>query len=328
MFATWLQRHWQRPDAVSVGLAPLGWLYYALTSLRASVYQRGIMTSHRVGVPVIVVGNITVGGTGKSPLVVWLTGFLRGHGYQPGIVSRGYGGGSATWPQVVHGDSDSELVGDEPVLLARRTHAPVVVDPDRVRAARALLRENSCDVIIADDGLQHLALHRDIEIAVIDGERRFGNEFFLPAGPLREPVSRLERVDIKVTNGRARDTEWPMELVATGFSRVDQPAVVRELAAFAGKTINAVTGIGNPDRFLEQLRGLVAQVVPYVFPDHHRFKRADLDIPGAEPIVMTEKDAVKCKPFCNTRHWYLAVEAHPDPRVGERVLQLLQQTSP
>ncbi|MDH3688156.1 MAG: tetraacyldisaccharide 4'-kinase [Gammaproteobacteria bacterium] len=327
MVATWLQRHWQQTDAVSIALLPLSWVYRLLVALRHGAYRVGIKSSCRLDVPVIVVGNITVGGTGKTPLVIWLAELLRTRGYMPGIVSRGYRGRSATWPQFVDGHSDPALVGDEPVMIARRTSCPVMVDPNRVRAARALLERGGCDVIVADDGLQHLALYRDIEIAVIDGERRFGNEFCLPAGPLREPVSRLSSVAIKVTNGSPQGKELAMELVATGFRQLTDAGTIKGPKHFAGEAVHAVAGIGNPERFFSQLRQLGVKIQPHVFPDHHRFRPEDLGIAGKDPIVITEKDAVKCEAFASARHWFLEVEVCPDPKLGDCVLTLLDERS-
>ena len=321
----WLEKHWYRLSPVSLILLPVSWVYCCVMWLRGLGYRWNLLRSVKLPVPVIVVGNITVGGTGKTPLVIWLVAFLRQKGLHPGIVTRGYQGRARTWPQSVLPQSDPDQVGDEAVLLARRGACPVVADPDRVRAAQLLVRDHGCDVIVSDDGLQHLRLARDIEIAVIDGERRFGNGLCLPAGPLREPVSRLNRVPLRVTNGQARTGELGMEFVETGLCRVNSPAQTVAVADFKERQVHAVAGIGHPLRFFAQLRRLGFNVIEHPFPDHHRFTPADIAFDDNKPVIMTQKDAVKCEPFAADRHWYLSVEARPDPVFGERVWQLLEE---
>jgi tetraacyldisaccharide 4'-kinase len=293
--------------------------------LRRALYAAGLLRHVRLPLAVIVVGNITVGGTGKTPLVIWLARWLRQSGYRPGIVTRGYGGRAREWPQAVHAASDPASVGDEPVLLARHTGCPVVADPDRVRAARTAMA-GGCDVIISDDGLQHYRLARDVEIAVLDGDRRFGNGRCLPAGPLREPVGRLAAVDACVTNGTAQAGELAMQLVETRFRALDSD---REwpVTEFRGRRAHAVAGIGNPQRFFDHLRRLGVEVIEHPFPDHCYFTAADVDFPDELPVLMTEKDAVKCASFAGARMAYLAVEARPDPRLGELVLGKLKERS-
>ncbi len=305
-----LDETWYRPGPITWLLLPLSWLYCLLVAIRRRLYRRGILRRHRVSVPVIVVGNITAGGSGKTPLIIWLARHLRERGYRPGIVTRGYGGNAASWPQVVTRDSDPGAVGDEPVLIARRADCPVIADPDRVQAAR-LMVTLGCDLILSDDGLQHYRLARDIEIAVIDGERRFGNGFCLPAGPLREPVGRLKTVDLVVVQGEpSHPGESGMELTATGFCPVAD-GLVRPLDAFRGQSVHAVAGIGNPGRFFGHLRKLDVQPIEHPFPDHHEYRETDLRFGDNLPVIMTEKDAVKCRSFPGPL-WYLAVEAKPD----------------
>lgn len=318
-----LARHWYQPSAVGVALAPLGWLYCAAVMLRRALYSVGALKRVKLPVAVVVVGNITVGGTGKTPLVIWLAGWLRRHGYRPGIVTRGYGGRARSWPQLVRADSDPARVGDEPILLARHTECPVVADPDRVRAARTAIAAG-CDVVISDDGLQHYRLARDVEIAVLDGERRLGNGRCLPAGPLREPAGRLATVDARVAHGAARTGELAMRLVETRFRALDSD---RDwpLTEFRGRRAHAVAGIGNPQRFFDHLRRLGVEVIEHAFPDHHDFTPADVRFGDDLPILMTEKDAVKCAAFADARMAYLAVEAQPDPRLGELVLGKLKE---
>jgi tetraacyldisaccharide 4'-kinase len=275
---------------------------------RRWLYYKGIKKSTRFSVPVIIVGNITVGGTGKTPLVIALARFLLEQGYKPGIVSRGYGGKAAHYPLAVTPTSSVMETGDEAILLARNTPCPVIVDPCRVRAVTALLEKTDCNIVISDDGLQHYALARDIEIVVIDGERRFGNSFCLPAGPLREALTRLHKVDFKVTNGMARSGEYAMKLRHSIFRQVSAPQCSQDVTALQNKTLHAVAGIGNPTRFFNLLRSLGLSIIEHAFPDHYLFKQADFPHDAAF-IIMTEKDAVKCEAFADERYWYLPVEA-------------------
>jgi tetraacyldisaccharide 4'-kinase len=279
-------------------------------------------------VPVIIVGNITLGGTGKTPLVIWLVHFLVKAGYRPGIVTRGYGGTRRNGPIGVGIDFDPAEVGDEPVLLARRSGVPVVVDTDRPRGARFLIRQYSCDVVVSDDGLQHYALQRDFEIALIDGARRLGNGRCLPAGPLREPAPRLRSVDALIVNGPPQEGEWGMTLVAMGFQRVGELQTLAPVSQFRGQRVHAVAGIAHPQRFFEQLRRLGLEVIEHPFPDHHPYQSEDLRFNDALEIIMTEKDAVKCERLEGMRAWFLPVEAQSDARLGELVLRRLSHQSP
>lgn len=316
-----LEKHWQRVTPLTGFLLPVAAVYCCVVSVRAALYRFGVKRVWRQPVPVIVVGNMTVGGTGKTPLVAWLAGMLQRAGHKPGIIARGYGGRAGSWPQAVTPRSDPALVGDEPVLLARRTGCPVVVAPDRVAAADVLLRDYLCTVIISDDGLQHYRLGRDLEIAVIDGERRFGNEFCLPAGPLREPLARLQRVPIQIVNGQPLAGEFGMSMQSAGFSRLGSAEIVARPDEFAEKRVHALAGIGYPQRFFRQLRLLGLQPIEHVFPDHHRFRASDLAFGDDLPIVMTEKDAVKCERFAPGNAWYLHIAAVPEARVEAAILE-------
>ena len=319
-----LERHWQRLTPVSVALLPLSLLFRALVWLRRNLYRIGLFRSFRLPVPVIVVGNITVGGTGKTPLVIWLADFLRQAGYRPGIVTRGYRGISPVWPVSVTTQTFASQVGDEAVLLARRSGCPVMAGADRADCARRLLAEG-CNVIVSDDGLQHYRLCRDIEIAVIDGERRFGNGLLLPAGPLREPVARLESVPLRVSNGTPQPGELGMTLAPAGIYNLDNPDLRALPEQFSSMPVHAVAGIGNPERFFATLRGRGLTVIPHPFPDHHAFQAGDLDFGDKLPLILTEKDAVKCEHFAKTHYWVLAVDARPDARLGEQILQRLKE---
>lgn len=321
----WLARHWYRKTPVSLLLLPLSWLYCALMVLRRTLYRIRVFSSVKLPVPVIVVGNVTVGGTGKTPFVAWLAGFLRHKGMHPGIVLRGYRGTVVDRPHDVTPQSDPAVVGDEAVMLARQSGCPVAADPDRVRGAQFLVREHRCDVIVSDDGLQHLRLARDIEIAVIDGERRFGNGYCLPAGPLREPVSRLREVSLRIAHGEPQAGELGMVLVDSGLCRVNAPEIQATADTFRGEAVHAVAGIGHPPRFFAQLRRLGFEVIEHPFPDHHHFRPGDIRFDDPLPVIMTEKDAVKCERFAGDNAWYLAVQARPDPRVADEIGRRLKE---
>jgi tetraacyldisaccharide 4'-kinase len=276
-------------------------------------------------VPVIVVGNLSVGGTGKTPLVAWLSGYLRSKGWQPGIVTRGYGGIGAKWPQQVRADSDPVVVGEEAVLLARRCKVPIAVGPDRVAAVEALLKYHQCNIVLSDDGLQHYALARDIEIGVLDGVRRFGNGRLLPAGPLREPVSRLADTDAVVTYGVAARGEFPMRYSGNILVSVADENRRIGIDEFSEREVHAVTGIGDPDRFFTSLRGYGFTLKRHAFSDHHPFRRHDILFDDDLPVIMTEKDAIKCERFADKRHWYLPVKVQMTEVFGSRMTSLLSR---
>ena len=315
-----LSRHlvaaWFSPSLtpLSVLLAPAALAFRATTIVRRALYRRGLFRIERLPVPVIVIGNITVGGSGKTPLTIALASELAHRGWRPGIVSRGYRATSRA-PRAVGVDDDPDVVGDEPLLLAR-TGLPVWIGADRPAAARALLAAHpDCDLIIADDGLQHYALARDIEIAVIDASRGLGNGLPLPAGPLREPAARLGAVDAIVHLGGRGDSkrEFAMTLVGERFLRVNDSAVSADAALFRSGEVHAIAGIGDPARFFAQLAALGIAAHSHPFTDHHRYVAADLALPGATAILMTEKDAVKCKGFADDRCWGLPVRATVEP---------------
>ncbi|MBL1275329.1 MAG: tetraacyldisaccharide 4'-kinase [Ectothiorhodospiraceae bacterium] len=320
-----LDYYWYNKGGITLLLLPVSWLFCAIAVLRRLLYGIGILKVHQISVPVIIIGNISVGGTGKTPLVTWLVEQLRQEGYTPGLISRGYGGKSTHWPQQVRPDSDPRMVGDEAVLLSQRTNSPMAVGPNRVDAANALLSYNECDVIVADDGMQHYALGRDVEIAVVDSVRRFGNGHCLPAGPLREPLSRMKTVDIVVANGVAGLREFRMELVPDRLRNIALPEKSTSLEFFTGKTVHAVAGIGHPERFFRQLEKHGITVIEHPFPDHHPFAPEDIDFSDDLPVLMTEKDAVKCQDFANKQHWLVPVAAKLDERMMPLVLRLLKK---
>ena len=315
---------WYDGHPLSHALLPLSWLYCAGVALRRLAYRRQWLNSHRLPVPVILIGNLTVGGTGKTPLVLWVTDFLRRQGYRPGIVTRGYGGKAHDWPRSVTGDSDPFEVGDEPVLLARHSGCPVVAGPDRSAAGKLLLANNDCDMIVGDDGLQHYRLQRDLEVLVVDAARGFGNGRCLPAGPLREPGSRRREADLTVCNGGPCTGGQVMDLVPGPVVSLRNPEITRELSELRRQRVTGVAGIGNPKRFFELLRsgGLHLDELPY--PDHHPFSREDVESWPPGPVIMTEKDAVKCAGFARDDCWYLPVAPRLDGRFGRLLLDKLK----
>ncbi|MDD4916118.1 MAG: tetraacyldisaccharide 4'-kinase [Methylococcales bacterium] len=322
----WLTDAWYKEMYVSTWIMPLSMLYVDAIRLRRFLYRIGWYKSSRLPVTVVVVGNITVGGTGKTPLVVRLTALLKQQGYKPGVISRGYGGAASDSPLPVTADSDPAQVGDEAVLLAARCDCPVVVGRDRPAAGRLLLANHPCDVIISDDGLQHYALQRDIEIVVIDGQRRFGNGYCLPAGPLREPQARIKQVDMVVVNGL--DAELQAGEYAMHY-RGDQLMNLRSgerkpLADFKGRDCHALAAIGNPARFFAQLAEAGVNCKNHAFPDHYAFQAADLQFRDDKPLLMTEKDAVKCKTFAGDSTWYLPVSAELPDAFTQQFFKLLE----
>lgn len=312
-------------------LSPLSVLFLLLSSMRRRAFSAGIFPSWRAAVPVIVVGNITVGGTGKTPLVVALVERLKQAGYRPGIASRGYGGKPPFTPYSVGPEATAGICGDEPLLLARRTGVPVVVDSDRAAAGRCLVERHRCDVLVTDDGLQHYGLQRDIEIVVIDSERGLGNGMVLPVGPLREPAARLRNVDFVVANGGAGVAGLPglavtaMTLRATSLVNVHTS---RELAVgewSGGQRVHAVAGIGHPQRFFDSLEQLGFTVIPHPFGDHHHFVPGDIAFNDDLPVLMTEKDAVKCRQGVeDDRYWFLSVDAVLDETFFETLIERLR----
>ncbi len=315
---------WYGKHPLSIVLAPLGWCYQLLTTLRHLLYQSGILPSQRLDIPVIVVGNIVIGGTGKTPLVIWLAAYLQEKGYQPGIVSRGYKSKIKKWPQQVRKDSNPGLVGDEPVLLARRTNCPIAIAPNRYIAAKALIEHEQVSIIICDDGLQHYALERDIEIAVIDGIRRHGNGRYLPVGPLRESVGRLKNVDMIVCNGGAVRGEFKMEYIPQQLRAVLDENRYCDISQFRNQSVHVIAGIGNPAKFFSFLRGKDIRVIEHKFPDHHQFTVKDICFDDDFSIVMTEKDAVKCAEFATEKHWFLPINVMMTNAFEHRLAILLK----
>ncbi|MBN8727386.1 MAG: tetraacyldisaccharide 4'-kinase [Xanthomonadales bacterium] len=307
-----LQRIWYEGTPPRLWLRALVPVYRSLRALHLAPYRLGWRRPLRLPVPVVVVGNLTAGGSGKTPLVIALVEALRERGFRPGVVSRGYGGGERG-PLLLPADADPARVGDEPCLIRHRTGAPVAVGRRRPEAA-ALLAVQGADVVVADDGLQNPSLARDVELCVIDGARRLGNGLLLPAGPLREPAGRLATVDFRICNGGAPlPGEYAMTLAGGEAVTLFAPERRRPLDAFAGQRVHAVAGIGNPERFFASLRDHGIEVVPHAFPDHHAFTPDDLRFADALPVLMTEKDAIKCRAFAGDGWWQVPVRAElPD----------------
>lgn len=324
-----LEQNWYRTGpanrALCLLLWPLSLVFAAIAATRRAAYAIGLCSTTRLPVPVIVVGNITAGGTGKTPLTIALARQLRLQNRRPGIICRGYGG-NATTPQAVLADSDASIAGDEAVLMARRSDCPVWIGVDRVAAARGLLAANpDCDVLLSDDGLQHYALARDFEIAVIDTTRGLGNGMRLPAGPLREAASRLATVDAVVLNGSgppppASAKCYRMTLRGDRFRNLFAPQQEVSASYFSGRTVCAMAAIGNPQRFFEHLRALGIYAKAISFPDHHAYSAADLASVSDADLIMTGKDAVKCERFAGPRHWVLEVDAELDGNLVQHIL--------
>lgn len=327
-----LQRLWyqSKPRWLQLLLLPLSILFLVLTALRRGAYRTGLLRTHRLDRPVIVIGNITVGGTGKTPFVMWLAQYLRQRGCRVGVVLRGYGGGSMQWPRDVDADTPPSEVGDEAVLHARRSGTIVVAGPDRVAAARRAI-DRGADVVLCDDGLQHYRLGRDCEIAVIDARRGLGSRLLLPAGPLRERSSRLDQVDLIVQTVRAADQEQPQNAKRVG-ARVRMIEAVslltgetRALDSFRSTRVHAIAGIGNPAAFFAALAEAGIAADSRALPDHAALTLADITFPDDASVLMTEKDAVKCRELADTRHWYVRMDLELSATDRDKVAGLMDR---
>jgi tetraacyldisaccharide 4'-kinase len=325
-----LDHYWYSQNPVAWVLLPLSLLFCAVSLVRRFAYVKGMLPGYAMPVPVIIVGNISVGGTGKTPLLIALCEYLVRQGYKPGVISRGYGASISGEYSVAEND-DAATCGDEPLLIKQRTGCPVMIGSDRVAAAKKLLAENDCDVILSDDGMQHYRLKRDIEIAVVDTLRKFGNGFCLPAGPLREPRSRLSKVDMVVHHGKS-DHKYHFSLefgTAINLETGEQ----RDMESFTAGKAHAVAGIGHPGRFFRQLQALGVEVTEHAFPDHHVYTSSDIDYADSLPILMTEKDAVKCKRLqsvntaggTNENIWAVPVSAKLSDQLGIDLIELIKQ---
>ena len=323
-----IERIWSGRSWLYLLLLPLSWLYGAVTALIRASYSLGWRSAWRSPVPVVIVGNLTAGGNGKTPVVIWLVEQLQLRGYRVGVVSRGYGGKSDVYPLLLSNATSTAQAGDEPVLIHQRTQAPVAVSPKRSEAIKALLKAHALDFIITDDGLQHYALQRDFELVVIDGVRRFGNGWWLPAGPMRERAGRLRSVDAVITNGGIAATgEIPMQLVARQAVNL---VTGERLPAQQLQHVVAMAGIGHPPRFFATLNMLgIEPKSEYAFADHQDYSLAQLSplTSGPQTLLMTEKDAVKCRAFAQPNWWYLPVDAQLPPDQAEQLLLNIQALS-
>lgn len=309
-----------RLNLVTGALLPLSWIFGAAAALRRACYRGQILKSYRLNVPVVVVGNITVGGTGKTPCVIALAKYFTSIGYRPGIISRGVGTIRHQHPFCVTKSMSPAEAGDEAVLLARHSDCPVMLCVDRVAAARELLQKfPECNLIVSDDGLQHYRMQRDIEIALVDGSRLFGNGCLLPAGPLRESRTRLSEVDFVVVNGGEFQHAAKMVMESGDLLPVQGLTMHHDDASIKNGSVHAVAGIGNPGKFFDYLRDQGFQVIEHAFADHHVFTADDLDFGDDLPIIMTEKDAVKCEKMANKKMWYLPVTAVLEQQFLERL---------
>ncbi len=317
----WLINTWYNRHPIRWFLAPISGLFRLITTLRKAGYKQVFFKQSKLIAPVIIVGNISVGGTGKTPFVIWLVKQLQLAGYKPGVISRGYGGQSEQYPVAVNANSAPAIVGDEPIIIAKQAACPVVVSPKRVEAANFLLAHYDCDIIISDDGLQHYALARDIEIVIVDSQRQFGNQYCLPAGPLREPISRLLTVDFIVSNGHSDKQAFNMTLHPAQAINLADPTIKRPIASFQSEPLHAVAGIGNPSRFFDSLQQNKLTITAHPFDDHHAFKSSDLNFGDQHQILMTEKDAVKCTNFAKKNMWYLPVNVTVDNRLDQLIIQ-------
>ena len=321
-----IERSWQRRWCLWLPPFPLllvpAAVFGAVVALRRGLYRHGLLPRARLSVPVIVVGNISVGGNGKTPFTVWLVQLLQAHGHRPAVLSRGYGARSGPRPLRVDASLDAADCGDEPLLIAQTTGAPVYVDAKRARAGRRAIADGA-NVLVCDDGLQHYRLRRDVEIVLVDGRRRFGNGLPLPAGPLREPRSRLAEADFVVVKGHGAAGETGMQFVNFRLRRLQNGALF-EPATFAGRTVHAVAGIAAPGGFFDELRRLGMTVIEHPQPDHAVLRARMLDFGDDLAVVMTGKDAVKCRPFAHSRCYALDFDVQLDDAFAARLLEKLR----
>ena len=342
---------WDKPNWLTRLLWPLTIVYRGLLGLRALGYRFDFIRAEAIDAPVIVVCNMTVGGTGKTPLVIALVKFFSEQGFRPGVICRGYKSEPDHWPRAVQADSSPNEVGDEAMMIFERCNVPVLIGPERAASAKQLVQQYHCDLVISDDGFAHFGLKRDIDIVVVDGQRRFGNGWCLPAGPLREPLDKIRRAHMVVVNdapithdqnasARPRHTiphpqVFSMSMIM-GDARLittrDAQAEFRPVSDFRGKTVHAIAGIGNPDRFFNQLRHHGFKIIEHPFADHHDFRASDLDFDDDFDIVMTDKDAVKCRSFVQDRNqshdhrrrvWSIPVDADIVPSFFDALTKTL-----
>lgn len=323
-----LQAGWLEPNWLTYFLLPFTLLYRLLMAIRYKLYTSGVFGVYKSPVPVLVVGNISVGGTGKTPLTMKIVNLAKEMGFKPGVISRGYGGQNMEWPQLVSSNSSPYYLGDEPVLISKSTACPVAVGPKRGDVIDLLLNKHNCDLIISDDGLQHYALDRDIELAVYDSQRRHLNRFCLPSGPLREPESRLKTVDLVMKHVSPESNEFESEnsaqfkLMPEGISPLNESSQL-QLVSHSGQKVHAVAGIGHPSRFFKQLAQLGFDVIEHPFSDHHHYESSDFEFGDNYPVIMTEKDSIKCYSFSKDNWFSFAVSAELNSFAEKSIKNLL-----
>ena len=300
------------------------WLFSRVVAVRQWLFRVGLKRTHQLGVPVIVVGNITAGGGGKTPMVIWLAQHLQSMGYKPGIVSRGYGGKRKVEPMFVTANANPAASGDEPLLMAKKTQLPVMVGKDRVKAGRLLIKNYSVNVIVADDGLQHLAMGRDAEIVMLDARWRTGNHQMIPSGPLREPLERLNSVDLVVFKGHMAD-QHHYEIGLAGIHQLNHPSVTRDLTEFRSQKVVAMAGIANPDSFFSLLAAAGMAIVKQPLPDHHDISEADFAEHEGTAVLITEKDAVKCENMNLPNVWVVKMALQMPPATEQALDDLIQR---
>lgn len=299
-----LDQYWYDRNLIAWLLWPLSLVFCALVFVRRSFYKSGFFKSVGFNIPVVIVGNISVGGTGKTPLITKLVELLESWGYRTGVISRGYGG-QGPWPYHLSKESQAAESGDEPLQIFKRTGCPIVVGPDRIQDIAVLLQNHELDLVLCDDGLQHYRLQRDLELIVVDAQRQFGNRFCLPAGPLREPVSRARNADWVIQNGG--DSDYSFSIQSGKVIRLMNRQELN-FSDFAATKVHAVAGIGNPQRFFNLLRTAGLDIIEHAFPDHHNFIQQELEFSDEWPVLMTEKDSVKCSHFSLNNLWYVPVD--------------------
>ncbi len=324
-----LESGWSKPGWMNYALLPVSWLYIFLHNMKVWTYWAGLRKVTRVKVPVIVIGGISVGGSGKTPLVISIVKHLKARGYRPGVISRGYKGKSDKWPRLVTSDTPVREVGDEAMFIHVSTALPVVVGPDRVQDAKVLIENSDCDVIVSDDGFQHLALYRDLNIAIIDSQFGFGNGWCLPAGPLREPIHALKRADIRVRNGSfgfvSEEDNYTMDMKIIAIRNLADGKTI-DPVAFKNNPVHVAVALGNPERFFRQLEELGFDIIRHRFADHHFYRPGDLMFDDELPILLTEKDAIKCHDLPNKERLFVVeAEARVDSGFFQEIKSHLDQ---
>ncbi|MCU7836024.1 MAG: tetraacyldisaccharide 4'-kinase [gamma proteobacterium symbiont of Taylorina sp.] len=339
---SFFSHNWQTINIISLILSPLSLIFCVLVSIRRLFYRTGLLNSYTSSLPVIVVGNIYIGGSGKTPFVIWLVKQLKMAGFKPGIVSRGYGAlndkkSNCPFPRLVNQQQNPQLFADEPLLIHQQTHCPVIIDPVRNHALQKIEQDTDCDIIISDDGLQHYAMSRDIEINITDARRLYGNGLCLPAGPLREGRRRLKSIDYLVYNTSQQkklnvdsayvDNEYSMSYIVNPLQPLSGDENVQmTMADLKGKKVHAVAGIGDPGNFFMLLKNYGLIIIEHPFDDHYQYKKEDLIFADSYPVIMTEKDAVKCRFFNLSNSWFLPIEAKVDNALIESIIKRLTPT--